>query len=183
VTIRRAPGGYDRHPIHGPMPRLSRVITSLAAVALATLPIGAQPAPAGSPALRTTGAFFALTVADIDATRTWYAEKLGLSVIMDVSADGGGRAVVLSGGGLTVELVRQPGAVALRSAAPSVQEPLGIHGIFKVGMVIDEYDRALETLRSRGVTFAMGPFPARDGFPANAIFRDNEGNYVQVIAR
>ncbi len=32
--------------------------------------------------IKTTGAFFALSVADIDATADWYSEKLGLQITM-----------------------------------------------------------------------------------------------------
>jgi extradiol dioxygenase family protein len=161
---------------------LALAVTIAASTAIAQAP-SAPSAAAPAPVLRTTGAFFALIVADIDATRAWYAEKLGLTVSMDASGEGGARAIVLSGGGLTVELVRQPGAVPLRTAAPAVQGALGIHGIFKVGMVIEDYEAALDALRRRGVTFAMGPFPAREGQPANVILRDNEGNHLQLISR
>lgn len=60
---------------------------AVAGGAIAQAPAAASSATA-APVLRTTGAFFALTVADIDATRAWYAEKSGLSVLMDATGDG-----------------------------------------------------------------------------------------------
>lgn len=80
-------------------------------------------------------------------------------------------------------LAAQPDAgPALRTAAPTVTGPLGIHDTFKVGMIVAGYERAIATPRPRGISFAMGPFPAREGSAANAILRDNEGNPLQVIS-
>lgn len=50
-------------------------------------------------------------------------------------------------------------------------------------MVIEDHHAALDALRRRGVTSAMGLSPARDSFPANAILCDNEGNHIQLISR
>ncbi|MGH7471231.1 MAG: VOC family protein [Longimicrobiales bacterium] len=46
---------------------------------------------------------------------------------------------------------------------------------FKAGIVVDDYDRTLATLRERGVSIVIGPFPARDGQRANVIIRDEAG--------
>ena len=43
--------------------------------------------------------------------------------------------------------------------------------------------RVMRQLRRRGVEIAIGPFPKRDNQPANAIIRDNAGNYIQVLGR
>jgi hypothetical protein len=58
-----------------------------------------------------------------------------------------------------------------------------VHGIFKAGVVVDDYDVTLATLRARGVDIAIGPFPARNGQRANFIVRDNAGNFIQFFGR
>jgi hypothetical protein len=58
-----------------------------------------------------------------------------------------------------------------------------VHGIFKGGVFVAEYDKTLATLRARGVEISMGPFPARDGIPANFIVRDNAGNLIQFFGQ
>lgn len=152
----------------------------LLAVAPASL-IAQDTIPA--PAMTTTGAFLGLSVPDLDASVRWYAEKLGLRVIMDPPPYQGTRVKVLEGGGLVVELQHNPAAVPLRTAAPAITHTTLVHGIFKAGFRVEDYDRTLATLRERGVEIAMGPFPARDGQPANVIIRDNAGNLLQLFGR
>jgi catechol 2,3-dioxygenase-like lactoylglutathione lyase family enzyme len=148
----------------------------------APLSMAAQTTPV-APAFATTGAFLALSVPDLEASAAWYAEKLGLQVIMDPPAHDGIRVKVLEGGGLIVELLHNPAAVPLRTAAPSISHTTQVHGLFKAGFMVTDYDRTLATLRERGVEIAMGPFPARDGQRANVIIRDNAGNLLQLFAR
>ena len=148
---------------------------------------GAQPPANASPApaepIAVAGAFIALSVADLEASRRWYEEKLGLRVILSPPRAGPAAAVVLEGGGLIVELVQHDDARPLAQAAPGVAGgSLFIHGIFKAGLIVVDYERALTTIRERGVPIAMGPFPARDGQRANFIIRDNAGNFLQFIA-
>jgi predicted lactoylglutathione lyase len=58
------------------------------------------------PFASTHGAFFALSVADIDSSVKWYSEKLGLAVVMRSPKQDKASAGVLEGSGLTVELVK-----------------------------------------------------------------------------
>jgi hypothetical protein len=140
--------------------------------------IAPSPAVATSePAFRVNGAFFALSVPRLDESRRWYAEKLGLVVTMEPPAYNGIRAVILSGGALTVELIENPAAV------PSTAQPTLVHGFSKAGFYVDDFDTTLRMLRERGVAIAMGPFPAGNGQPANALIRDNAGNLIQIFGR
>ena len=135
------------------------------------------------PAFRTSGAFFALSVADMAASAKWYQEKLGLTVVMNSPKQGGAPAgaMALEGGGLIVELVEHDSARALSAIAPRVGSNVLLHGFFKAGVIVDDLDRALATLRARGVEIAMGPFPARGAIRANVIIRDNAGNLIQLF--
>ena len=135
------------------------------------------PRPSG-PVLQTTGAFFAVSVADARATARWYAEKLGLQIVMDVPRQPETKAavIVLRGGGLTVEIVQQDAAVPL-------QKGLSVHGIFKVGVVVNDFDRTLNDLKARKVEIAMGPWPARPDQPANVIIKDSAGTLIQVFGK
>jgi catechol 2,3-dioxygenase-like lactoylglutathione lyase family enzyme len=129
------------------------------------------------PAFRVNSAFFALSVPKLDESRRWYAEKLGLTVTMEPPPYNGIRVAILSGGGLTVELIDNPAAV------PSTGQPTLVHGFSKAGFYVDDFDATLRILRQRGVDIAMGPFPAGNGQPANAIIRDNAGNLIQFFGR
>jgi hypothetical protein len=58
-----------------------------------------------------------------------------------------------------------------------------IHGISKVGVIVDDFDGTLATLKSRGVEIFLGPFPARNGQRANVIVKDNSGNLIQLFGK
>ena len=131
-----------------------------------------------SAVFNTSGAFFALSVPDLEASRTWYEEKLGLRTTMRPPATNGISVAILEGGGLIVELIHNPRARS-RVGAHSTE----LHGYFKAGIIIDDYDATLTRLRERGVTFAFGPFPARDGQRANFAISDNAGNLIQFFQR
>jgi len=123
------------------------------------------------------GAFMALSVPDLAASRRWYVEKLGLRPTLEIPPANGAAVVVLEGGGLIVELVQLDSAVTRTRSAERM------HGYFKSGVLIDDFPRALETLRRRGVEIAFGPYPARQRQRANVIVRDNAGNLIQLFGR
>lgn len=145
--------------------------------------LAAAQASSSTPLLSTTGAFFALSVADIEASERWYRETLGLAVIMKMPRTDATKsaATVLQGGGLTVELVKHDDAVALGSVLPASRGALYLHGIFKVGVVVENYEAVLARIRARRVPIAIGPFPSRPDQPANFMIRDNAGNYIQIF--
>jgi catechol 2,3-dioxygenase-like lactoylglutathione lyase family enzyme len=129
------------------------------------------------------GAFFALSVADLPASIQWYSQKLGLEVVMQEPKKPGDKAgfAVLEGGGLVVELVQLDDAVPLNKAVPSADGRQMLHGLFKAGFIVEDFDGAVAALKARGVEIAYGPYPAREGQRANVIVKDNVGNLIQVF--
>lgn len=152
-----------------------------------TLPTGAQDRYAASttelPVMAATGAFFALSVADVNASATWYSEKLGLKVVMREPKREKFAVIVLEGGGLLVELIQNDDAVPLSKAAPSVKDPFFVHGVVKVGVVVADFDRTLAMLKERNVHIAYGPYPAKANQRANVIVTDNAGNLIQFFGK
>jgi len=134
------------------------------------------------PALAATGAFFALYVPDIEASAKWYSEKLGLKVVMQEPKRDKAAVTVLEGGGLIVELIQHDDAAPPSKASAAKDNPL-VHGIFKAGVIVDDFDQALSLLKARNVPIAFGPFPAGPKQRANAMIRDNAGNLIQVFGK
>lgn len=128
------------------------------------------------PALVAAGAFFALSVPDLGASVQWYIEKLGLRAVLEVPRQNKPAVAVLEGGGLIVELIQHD------DAKPS-GDPLLVHGVFKVGVIVEDLTGLVERLRSRQVAIAFGPYPAREGQRANLIIRDNAGNLIQFFQK
>jgi catechol 2,3-dioxygenase-like lactoylglutathione lyase family enzyme len=142
----------------------------------------AQPATDAAPIATAAGAFFALTVPDVDASARWYSEKLGLAVVMRDTAPDKTRVVVLEGGGLIVELIQRGNAGAEKNPAAAPGD-LPARGFFKGGAIVADFDRTMATLKARGVEIAFGPFPARSNQRANVIIRDNAGNLIQFFGQ
>src|SRR5687768_2063045 len=142
-------------------------------------------APPSAPVISAVNTFFALSVADIGESTRWYRDKLGLKVIMQAPRTDATKsaATVLQGGGLTVELVQHDEAAPLRKFLPEPRGALFVHGIFKVGVTVDDFDATIAAIRSRGIPIAIGPFPKRPDQPANATIRDNAGNYIQIFGQ
>jgi catechol 2,3-dioxygenase-like lactoylglutathione lyase family enzyme len=148
---------------------------------LLSLPGIAHADSAETPSLRVTGSFFALSVDDLEASTRWYAEKLGLRIVMQVPRGDHPAVTLLEGDGLMVELVEHQGAAALGRVPAGPKASPHVQGMFKGGFLVEDFDRTLATLRARGAQITLGPFPARRDQRANAVFRDNAGNLIQVL--
>ena len=140
-------------------------------------------ADVGPPFTAVGSTFLALSVANMATMSAWYREKLGMRAIFHIPKRDGSEVMVLQGAGLIVELVARDGSSPLRAIAPSVTHDVQVHGLFKVGFFVDDFDRAVAALRERGITIAFGPFPVRPDQPANVGFRDAEGNLFQMFGR
>jgi len=153
----------------------------VAALCVAVSHVGQTQTPSAGPPFTTRGAFFALSVANVDSSARWYAEKFGLTVTMRAPKTNGASATVLEGGGLIVELIQRDDAMPLSAAAPSLTASYRVHGFFKAGIVVDDFEKTLRDLRARGVEVAIGPFAATAEQRANVIVRDNAGNLIQIF--
>jgi catechol 2,3-dioxygenase-like lactoylglutathione lyase family enzyme len=169
---------------------MTRAIPVLLALLLLTVPREGRAQAAAEAPIDVTPAFtadgrtfFALSVADLEATSRWYREKLGMRVLMRLPKRGGTEGVILDGAGLVVELIQRDSSRAVRAIAPAVRHDVEVQGLYKVGFFVEEFDRVVATLRARGVEFAFGPFPARAEQPANLGVRDREGNLIQIFGR
>ena len=140
----------------------------------------AAPEPARMTA---AGAFFALSVPDLQASSKWYSEKLGLKVVVEPPKSDKTAVVVLEGDGIIVELIQHDDAQPLTKVAPKVESTILVHGVFKTGIVVQDLDQVIALLKQRGVPIAIGPFPAQGKQKANLIIRDNAGNLIQFVGK
>lgn len=135
------------------------------------------------PLFTSAGTFFALSVGDLTASSNWYSEKLGLKVVLNLPKRDKAGIVVLEGGGLIVELVQHDDALPLSKAAPAINDHMFIHGIAKVGVIVDDLDKTLAVLKEKNVAIAYGPYPKRADQRANFIIKDNAGNLIQFFGK
>ena len=132
---------------------------------------------------KATGAFFALSVKDVEASSAWYSEKLGLKLTTNLPKQGKTSVAILEGGSLIVELIQNDDALPLHVVAPSINDNILVHGIFKAGVIVDDLDKLVAIFKQRGVEIAFGPFPSRPNQRSNVIIKDNNGNLIQFFGK
>jgi catechol 2,3-dioxygenase-like lactoylglutathione lyase family enzyme len=152
-----------------------------ASVLLFLSPVTGYGEDASAPRVRAVGAFVAISVPALDASARWYSDKLGLKVVKQEPKRDGVAFAILEGGGFLVELMQLDAAQPRSKVAPAVKEPELIHGISKAGILVEDFEQTLATLRAHKVEIAYGPFPVRPGERANVIVRDNAGNLLQFF--
>jgi catechol 2,3-dioxygenase-like lactoylglutathione lyase family enzyme len=138
------------------------------------------------PSFTAKGAFFALSVPDLESSARWYAEKFGLKIVMQAPKTKTMKSAVtvLAGGGLLVELIQNDDARPLSKIASGIQGPDFVHGFTKSGLIVDNLDETVAVLRARNVPIFMGPFPAHDSTGLkNLIVKDNAGNLIQFFGK
>lgn len=129
------------------------------------------------------GSFFALSVKDLNATSAWYQQKLGFHEIKQgASPDGKSRAIILERDGAVLELIHHKQAVN-GSAVMKGYKTYLIHGIFKVGFIVDDVDHTLQRLKANGVPIANGPYTDEPMHMRSFFIRDNEGNIIQFLSK
>jgi catechol 2,3-dioxygenase-like lactoylglutathione lyase family enzyme len=155
-----------------------KILCALGLVALPSLAGGQSPVGGSdSSIVHATGAFIAVSVADLDASEKWYTEKLSLKRVMQGGRTGRlGGFVVLEGNGLIIELVKHDDSIRPSSSSAEL-----VQGFFKAGAIVADFDRTAALLRAGGVEIVIGPFAARETVRANLVFKDNAGNLVQLF--
>jgi catechol 2,3-dioxygenase-like lactoylglutathione lyase family enzyme len=159
-----------------------RLTLVLSGALLGTLSAQSPDTRADSPPFTATpGVFMALSVANLGASVQWYSEKLGLKVTEQEPKRDRVAFALLEGGGLMVELIQHDDAQPLSKAPPASADRHLVHGLFKAGLVVDDFDGVVARLKARGVEIAYGPFSAQPHKRANVIIRDNAGNLIQFF--
>lgn len=154
-----------------------RTVTALLLLSTTVLMAQAPTVARRRPIAAVSGAFFALSVADLETSARWYIEKLGLTPVKQGGRMGQlGGFVVLEGGGWIVELIKHD-----ESQRPAGTTPEVVQGIFKAGALVTDFDGVVSALRERGVEIVIGPFPPRETTRANVVFKDNAGNLIQLF--
>ena len=133
---------------------------------------------------KTTGAFFALSVADVDALSKWYQEKLGFKVLSSGEAPNKiAKFAILQTDGALIEMIQHRDAKPMAVVAPGVKSAYQIHGIFKIGMLVEDLDALYSALKEKNVSIAYDLMPAKDVPMRSFSVRDGEGNLVQFFGK
>jgi catechol 2,3-dioxygenase-like lactoylglutathione lyase family enzyme len=130
------------------------------------------------------GAFFALSVDNVNVQARWYQDKLGFRVLSQGEAPNGiAKFAILEGRGALVELIQHRDAKPLAVAAPNAKGAFQVHGIFKVGLIVKDIDAVYKELKTLAVPIAYDLMPAKDVPMRSFSIRDAEGNMIQFFGQ
>jgi len=128
----------------------------------------------------TRGAFYAVSVQDLDRAIAWYTEHLGFTL----TSKGGNEhrsGALLKRPGTVLELAQFEGAVSRESLKKDL-ESHQVFGIFKLGFLTDNLDDTFEVLKKANVEIFFPIVNASDGNRTFAI-KDPEGNTIQFFGK
>ena len=124
-----------------------------------------------------------ISVADLDATTSWYQDVLGFEIFQQHNyPDYAVRVVYMKSQGVELELVETQGSTLCRRDDPPAGH-VALRGISQLSFRVDNAEQAAEQLKKRSINITFGPIHAAE-FTLNAFFiRDNEGNLIEFIER
>ena len=139
-------------------------------------PIGAASQDPSSATAATSLAgpsFLAVRVSDVAAASSWYQAVFGLAEVNRINAEDGRYFIrILSGGGLSVELIEER----------DVEQPADRHlGLFKAGIYVANIDAFHSRLEALGVDQDGRIFLDEALNARSFTFRDSDGNRLQVF--
>ena len=121
-----------------------------------------------------------ISVADLEASISWYREKLGFTVVNRVTLDHiPAKIAFLQHGDFAVELFEVPGASPLPEDRRHPNQDLRTHGTKHIALAVQDTKKVIEVLKERGVDIAMDVRVVDQ--TTIAFIRDNTGNLIEIF--
>jgi catechol 2,3-dioxygenase-like lactoylglutathione lyase family enzyme len=128
----------------------------------------------------TEGAFYAISVHNINKTIDWYTKYLGFKVEFQGGNDQR-KGALLSRPGIVLELGEFSSAIRREDIKPNL-ESHEIYGIFKIGFMTKNLDETFKTLKDSNVEIFFSIVTTSDGNRTFGI-KDLEGNIIQFFGK
>lgn len=126
--------------------------------------------------------FFALSVADVESSAAWYRRVLGFRPARSIDlAERGVKIRLLDRDGAFLELVEDATARPPAEVDPALERRFRVHGVFKVGFLVDDLDHIRERLVELDVPLRGDPFTEPDGSMRSLQIEDPDGNVIQLF--
>jgi len=130
-----------------------------------------------------SGSLVALSTPDVSAAAHWYQEKLGFHLVKEGQMGKGLRLALLRYDDNIVELIQNPEARPLAEAVPGIKDPFEVHGIFKIGFTVRNFDDVFADLKQRGVKVEFNITQLNDLRLRAFGIRDIDGNLIQFFGK
>jgi predicted enzyme related to lactoylglutathione lyase len=127
--------------------------------------------------------YFALSVADLDVARTFYAEAFDIrheEAALDIASAGIRSRIIASSSGLRVELIEREGSTPQSSA--DVVTRARAQGFTHVALRVDDLDAAVESVRAAGGSILSEPCNAHRPSTRFSYVADLDGNLLELVA-
>ena len=130
----------------------------------------------------------ALSVADLDATISWYQDNLGFRLKERKDFPQASlRIAFMESNGFELEVVEDKKSVplaAIQKQLPSADDQAKLQGFVKLAFTVDDLTGLASRMKSNGVRFQMGlTKSSREPGVTFFIVRDNDGNWLQFFGR
>ena len=127
--------------------------------------------------------WLALSVADVEATATWYQTHLGFTEFERMDLPQRDMYLrFLKRGHFTLELAQRGDAVTV-SDHVKVSKKSQVRGYYKWGLLVEDLDTFAEKLRAADVRFHGEVFDDPRFGVRTVVVADNEGNLVQLFEK
>lgn len=154
--------------------------------ALLLLPAAGQepPLPPAAPpqTLEASPFFTALSVSSVETSAAWYGKVFGFEVVRKIEQpERGLRIFLLRKPGALLELVETKAATKPTDLEPPLERRFLLHGVFKVGFLVEDLDQTIGRLEALGVELRGKVFTESDGSFRSLQVEDPDGNVIQIF--
>lgn len=128
--------------------------------------------------------FFAISVADVKESAKWYNKIFNLKETADLKTeDGSVHTKILESDFYLVELSQHKTGQSLKEAAPQIERDYLLHGFFKVGFYVKDFEAAINFLKENNVQFFGRIIEDEKHRIKFTLIKDNSGNILQVFGK
>lgn len=153
--------------------------------AVAVQPIAAQePATSSASAVEPAPFFSAISVADLERSVEWYTRVLGFEIRREASVPARSIEItLLERSDALLELVEIGDARPLSELAPEISRRQFVHGVYKIGFLVEDLDQLIEHLTTLDIPLRSDPIEEPDGGLRSLQVTDPDGTIVQIFER
>ena len=161
---------------------MRKLLSSFYLICFITIKLNAQVSP--NPLENPIKQFFAISVADVTESAEWYNKIFGLKEIADLKAeDGNVHTKILESDFYLIELSQHKTGQSLKEAAPQIERNYLLHGFFKVGFYVKDFEAVINFLKENNVQFFGRIIEDEKHGIKFTLIKDNSGNILQIFGK